>query len=143
MARFEVTSDATQLIRNLELLGLYDNDTQKEVLTGCGEILVKKIKELFSSDWKTMETFQHVVLKPKINRDRNGVPYVTVTVKGTREDGVRYATVAFVLNYGRREEYGHIAGSHYWNRAIEVTEEEMTQLIEEIVTRKIHEANLA
>ena len=143
MARFEVTGDADQIINNLERLGLYDEDTKKEVLTGCGEILVRKIKELFSSDWQTMETFQHVVLKPKIKVDKYGVPYVTVTVKGKRKDGVRYAAVAFVLNYGRREEYGHILGSHYWNRAIELSESEMMQLIEEVATRKIQEADLA
>jgi hypothetical protein len=63
-------------------------------------------------------------------------------VTGTRPDGERYGTVAFVLNYGRKEEYGHITGSHFWNRAIENTESEMQKHMEEVFTRKLREKGL-
>ena len=143
MASFDVSGDLSEMVSNLEKLNLFDDATQKEVLTGCGDILTRKIKELFTGDWETTETFRHVVCKPRIQRDRNGVPYVTVTVDGKRSDGQRYGTIAFVLNYGRREEYGHIEGSHFWNRAVEVTEKEMQQLIEEITNERIQKSGLA
>lgn len=142
MASFEVSDDLNQLWKSLNDLGLYDEDTEEEILVGCGDILVKKIKELFTNDWKTMETFSHVTCKPKIKKGKDGIPYVTVTVTGTRADGERYGTVAFVLNYGRKEKYGHIEGSHFWNRAIEKTEAEMQQHMEEVINRKLREKGL-
>ena len=142
MASFEVSDDLNRLWKSLEELDLYDEATEEEILVGCGDILVKKIKELFTNDWKTLETFSHVTCKPKIQKGKDGVPYVTVTVTGTRADGERYGTVAFVLNYGRKEEYGHIEGSHFWNRAIEKTEAEMQQHMEEVINRKLREKGL-
>lgn len=142
MASFEVSDDLNKLWKSLDDLGLYDEDTEEEILVGCGDILVKKIKELFTNDWSTLETFSHVTCKPKIQKGKDGIPYVTVTVTGTRADGERYGTVAFVLNYGRKEKYGHIEGSHFWNRAIEKTEAEMQQHMEEVINRKLREKGL-
>ncbi len=142
MASFEVSDDLNKLWKSLDDLGLYDEDTEEEILVGCGDILVKKIKELFTNDWNTLETFSHVTCKPKIQKGKDGIPYVTVTVTGTRADGERYGTVAFVLNYGRKEKYGHIEGSHFWNRAIEKTEAEMQQHMEEVINRKLREKGL-
>ncbi|MBR4472517.1 MAG: hypothetical protein IKS55_02660 [Oscillospiraceae bacterium] len=142
MASFEVSNDLNQLWKAFEEQNLLDAKVEQEILEGCGDILVKKIKELFTGDWDTMETFSHVVCKPKVQRGKDGIPYVVVTVTGIRADGERYGTVAFVLNYGRREKYGHITGSHFWNRAIEETESEMQAHMEEVFTRKLKEKGL-
>ena len=142
MASFEVSDDLNKLWKAFEEQDLLDEKTEQEILEGCGDILVDKIKELFTGDWNTLETFSHVVCKPTIQRGKDGVPYGTVTVTGTRADGERYGTVAFVLNYGRKEEYGHITGSHFWNRAIEKTESEMEKHMEEVFARKLREKGL-
>lgn len=142
MASFEVSDDLSRLWRSLEELDIYTPETEEEILVGCGDILVEKIKELFTNDWETMDTFSHVTCKPKIQKDKDGIPYVTVTVTGKRADGQRYGAVAFVLNYGRKEKYGHIEGSHFWNRAIEKTEAEMQSHMEEVINRKLREKGL-
>ena len=142
MARFEVSNDMMQVINDLNNLGLYDQDVEKEILVGCGDILVKKIKENFTGDWNTLDTFSHVICKPKIQRGSDGVPYVTVTVQGVRPDGQRYGTVAFVLNYGRRSEFGEIVGSHFWNRAIEQTEAAMKKHLEDVLNIKLKQKGM-
>ena len=101
MAEFDCSS-IDQLIKEMQNLDLYDEETQDEVLNAEADVLVSEIQNSMSTSKFDLSKIARNVKKSKVKKT-NGNRSVTVTVRGKNERGERNAVVAFVLNYGRRK----------------------------------------
>lgn len=144
MAEFDVDfSSMDSLIKSLEGLDMFDEDMQSKMLNAGADHLIKTIQEEATRSGYQLKRISSKLSKGrKIKKDKNGNFYTTVTVAGKNERGERNATVAFVLNYGRSEEYGKIQGSYYWTRAVNRTEKTAQGVYEDIVTEELKERGL-
>lgn len=117
MAEFQVDG-LTELIQKLESDGLYSDEVAGEILFAqADEMKSETQKEMQKSPYDLDRISKKVGYTKKVKTDKDGVKYVTVSIKGKNERGERNATVAFVLNYGRSAQYGAIRGGHFWTRA--------------------------
>ena len=119
MAEFEVDG-LTALIQALEQDGLYTDEVAGDILFEMADEMTDEVQtEMQKSPYDLSQISRKVGYTKKVKTNKDEVKYVTVSIKGTNERGERNATVAFVLNYGRSEEYGAIQGSYFWTRANE------------------------
>lgn len=123
---------------NLQLQDILTQENIEKMLYDMADIVVAELKKSMQNAGHvdTGETIRHIGYNKSI-KWKNGVPSVTVTVSGKRKDGQRFATVAFVLNYGRKKEYGQITGSYFWNRAIEAAEPKAVARCNEIIEQAL------
>ena len=144
MASFDVDfSSMDSMIKSLEDLDLFDEGMQTKMLNAGADKLMETIREEANRSGFQLKRISSKLSKGrKIKKDRDGNYYMTVTVGGKNERGERNATVAFVLNYGRSEEYGKIHGSYYWTRAVNRTEKTVQGVYEDIVTEELKERGL-
>lgn len=140
MAEFDCSS-IDQLIKEMQNLDLYDEETQDEVLNAEADVLVSEIQNSMSTSKFDLSKIARNVKKSKVKKT-NGNRSVTVTVRGKNERGERNAVVAFVLNYGRRKEFGEIVGGYFWTSAVKKAENPMLLAAEEVVIKKIKERGL-
>ena len=128
MANFN-SAGVTETIKALERANLFDDDAAGQLLERGSELFVGTVRqEMERAPYRLGSLLQKVARKGKtVKRDKNGDPFVTVTINGKNRRGERNATVAFVLNYGRRKEFGEIAPSHFWERAKQQTAEALPQ----------------
>lgn len=128
MANF-TSSGVDATIRALERANLFDDDAAERLLERGSELFVGTVqREMERAPYRLGSILRKVARKGrKIKRDKNGDPFVTVTINGKNKRGERYAAVAFVLNYGRRKEFGEIAPAHFWTRAKQQTAEALPQ----------------
>lgn len=140
MAELEFNS-IDQLIKGMQSLDLYDDETQDEVLNAEADVLVSEIQNSMSTSKFDLSKIARNVKKSKVKKTK-GNRSVTVTVRGKNERGERNATVAFVLNYGRRKEFGEIVGEYFWTSAVKKSENPMLSAAEEVVIKKIKERGL-
>lgn len=140
MAEFDCSS-IDQLIKEMQSLDLYDEETQDEVLNAEADVLVSEIQKSMSTSKFDLSKIARNVKKSKAKKTK-GNRSVTVTVRGKNERGERNATVAFVLNYGRRKEFGEIVGEYFWTSAVKKAENPMLSAAEEVVIKKIKERGL-
>lgn len=139
MAEFECSS-IDQLIKEMKSLDLYDADTQEDVLNAEADVLIGEIQKGMNASQFDLSKIARQVQKSKVTKST--VRSVTVTVRGKNERGERNATVAFVLNYGRREEFGEIVGGYFWTSAVKKSEKPMLSAAEEVVITKMKERGL-
>ena len=139
MAEFECSS-IDQLIKEMQSLDLYDADTQEDVLNAEADVLIEEIQKGMNASQFDLSKIARQVQKSKVTKST--VRSVTVTVRGKNERGERNATVAFVLNYGRRKEFGEIVGEYFWTSAVKKAENPMLSAAEEVVIKKIKERGL-
>ena len=140
MAQFEIDSSSMDaLIRSLNELDLFSTEVQEKMLTAGAESLQGAIRSEANNSNYRLERISDRLSKSKVKKDKNGNYYMTVSVSGKNDRGERNATVAFVLNYGRREKYGKISGSYFWTRAVKRTERVVLPLYEEIVKQELTE----
>ena len=119
MAEFEVDG-LTALIQALEQDGLYTDEVAGDILFEMADEMKDEVQtEMQKSPYDLSRISRKVGYTKKVKTNKDEVKYVTVSIKGTNERGERNAAVAFVLNYGRSEEYGAIQGSYFWTRASE------------------------
>ncbi len=125
-------------IGNLQLQDILTQENIERMLYGMADIVVEELRRAYraAGHGDTGATERAIKYRKHI-KWRNGIPSLTVTVSGKRKDGQRYATVAFVLNYGRKKEYGQITGSYFWNRAIEAAEPRAVARCNEIIEQAL------
>lgn len=142
MAKFS-HDGVDDLINAMQQADLFDEETQTELLQAGTEQFRKIVREEAGRSPHNLKFVLSKLSKQKrAKRDRDGNYYMTVSVTGKNERGERNASVAFVLNYGRREEYGKIAGSHFWTRAARRSDKSVVPIYEKIIGAKYKERGL-
>ena len=131
------------VIQAMQRADLFDDETQTELLQAGTAHLRETIQNEIARAPYQLKFVSSKLTKPKkAKKDKNGNYYMTVSVSGKNARGERNATVAFVLNYGRREEYGKIAGSYFWTRAVKRSENSVVPVYKAIITKKYKERGL-
>lgn len=131
------------LIRTMEKTDLFDESTQTELLKAGTEHLRESIREETGRSQYDLKFVSGKLTNPKkAKKDKDGNYYMSVSVSGKNERGERNSTVAFVLNYGRREKYGKITGSYFWTRAVQRSQQSILPIYEKIITKKLDERGL-
>lgn len=131
------------LIKAMQKADLFDEATQTDLLQAGTAHLRELIEdEAGRSQYNLKFLSPKLTKQKKVKKDKDGNYYMTVSVSGKNERGERNATVAFVLNYGRREEYGKIEGSYFWTRAVRRSETSVVPVYEKIITQKLQERGL-
>lgn len=134
MARFEVDG-LDQLVRELEQSGLYDDEIAEDILFEMADEMVDTAQsEMRKAPYDLAELSRKVGYTKKVKTNSKGVKSVSVSIKGTHKDKYgakqRNATIAFVLNYGRSEQYGEIQGSYFWTSASRKLEKKALDIAE-------------
>lgn len=132
------------IIRALDAAGKMDDDTVKDILNAGADIAVEEIRtQIRGSRFKIAE-YAPYVTKGKIKRNKNGDPYMSVTVSGTNQHGERRGTVLFVLNYGRssRDPHGEIRPGYFWTVATQKAKEEAARAMEAALAKKLQKEGL-
>ena len=127
MAQME-TDGIEEAIRQLNKADLFTDENVKRMLTAGSEVMLTSVKSAFVESGhnnpgrqrRTGETLRHITKARVVRKDKNGVPYMIVTIHGTDKRGQRYGTKGFVLNYGRRTG-GNIPADYYWSTAVHNT----------------------
>lgn len=131
------------LVGTMQKADMFDDETQMELLTaGAKHLSDIIIEESGRAPYRLKWVSSKLSRSRKLKKDKNGNPYIVVSVRGKNERGERNATVAFVLNYGRAEEYGKIHGSYFWTRAVHRSEQTIKPIYEEIINEKLEERGL-
>lgn len=131
------------LIKSMQKADLFDEETQTDLLQAGTEQFREIVREeVTRSPYNLKFVSNKLTKQKKAKKDKDGNYYMTVSVSGKNERGERNATVAFVLNYGRREEYGKIAGSYFWTRAARRSNNSVLAVYEKIITEKLQERGL-
>ena len=78
-----------------------------------------------------------------MKKSKNGEYYSIVSLNGKNERGERFATIAFVLNYGRQKKYGLIKGQYFWTRAVKSANNTITQVYEKETSKILDERGLS
>ena len=134
MAEFQ-TDGLTEFIRQLEQDDLFNDEVAGEMLFSMADEMVDSVqKKMLSTRYNMTRLSKKVGYTKKIKSEKNGGKSVTVSVKGKNARGERNATVVFVLNYGRREEYGRLAPMHFWDSATHETKEKAQEIAENAAT---------
>lgn len=143
MAQME-TDGIEEAIRQLNKANLFTDENVKRMLTAGTEIMLASVKSAFVASGhnnpgqkrRTGETLRHIAKARVVRRDKNGVPYMFVTIHGKDSRGQRYGAKGFVLNYGRRTG-GKIPADYYWSAAVHNTwqqvNDKMTDIAAEIL----------
>lgn len=145
MAEFSF-SGIDDLIKTLENNGLFDDETQKEMLYAGGDILVKEAKSAAQAAGHIGpdDAISHIGYRKQVKKNKNGSPYITVTATGANKYKQKFATILFVLNYGRKktQKQGEIRPSYFWSRARQTAEPKIHQKWTEMVTEKLKQKGL-
>ena len=130
-----ISSGAEEAIRALQQADLFDDEAAGRMLERGAELFVENVQaEMRRSRYRLGGILDKVRRKGgKLKRDKEGRPFVSITVNGTNSRGQRNAAVAFVLNYGRAEKYGRIEPAHFWTRAKQTTAEQIPDAYAEVV----------
>ena len=136
MADFQV-SGLDELIHRLESMELFDEEFQRELLFDGADIMTSAVKSGMSVHG-TGEMVKKIGYTKTVKLTKSGARRVTVTAKGRhRESKQRYATIAFVLNYGRSERFGRIPASYAWTKARLTAEPRIAERWERAVTERL------
>lgn len=142
MARMETSGDLPrELLRHADAL---NDATIKAALEAGASMLEQSVKRAFVAARhhrpgvarRTGETLAHITHTRRVKRDKNGNPYVEVTVTGADARQQRYGTKAFVLNYGRRRG-GIIKPDWYWSTAVKNNRDRVDNAMAEIIAEKL------
>lgn len=143
MANF-ISSGADEVIRQLEQADLFSDESASRLLDAGAELFVENARrEMRAAPYRLGSLLEKVKRKGgKLKRDKEGRPYVSVTINGTNSRGQRNAAVAFVLNYGRSDKYGRIEPAHFWTRAKQKTASEIPAAYADVVSDIYRERGL-
>ena len=144
MAGFEVDTDSMNgFVSFLQSEGLFSEDIQAKLLTAGADMLQSEIRtQAGRTPYRLNDITSKLSHSKKIKKDKDGNYYTTVTVSGKNGKGVRNATIAFVLNYGRSKKFGKISGSYFWTKAVRKADRAILPAYEEIVTQELSERSL-
>lgn len=141
MAQFEF--DASSVIEALQKADLFDDAASTELLKAGATHLVDTIKAETGRTFYNLTSISKNIFLSSIRKDKSGMHYITVSVKGKNRRGERLATVAFVLNYGRQEKYGRIVPNYFWTWAVQRAEKTIGRIYENIVNRILKERGIS
>lgn len=142
MAEFEVSS-MDELIRAMQDFDLFTDDVQDKLISAGADTLMATIREEAQRSGQDLQRITGKLTKGRVlKKDKNGIRYRVVSIPGNNSRGERNGTVAFVLNYGRSEEYGRIEGSYFWTRAVKRTENSLLPIYEKIINEELTERSL-
>ena len=132
-----------EMIHAMSKLDLFDDEMKQELLYAAGDIAVREIWEMVRTSGFDFGGYKNKIkYSKKIKRDKNDLPYITVTVSGKNANGVRRNLIVFVMNYGRSKEHGQIVGTYFWNRGSEEASQKIKQEFEKIINEKLRERGL-
>ena len=132
-----------EMVHALAKADLFDEEMKKELLYAAGDIMVRELWEWIRTSGFNFAGYKNKIkYSKKITWDKNGLPYITVTVSGKNENGVRRAVIVFVMNYGRSKEYGQITGTYFWTRGSEAAAQKIKQEFEKIINQRLQERGL-
>ena len=112
------------------------------MLNEGANIIMSNISDEMIRSHFTIGHLTSKLTKTKIKKNKYGEPQMSVTVKGKNLNGIRNATVLFVLNYGRSKKYGEIVGDYFWTKGVRKSEKEIQKRLEEITKEKLKERGL-
>lgn len=136
-------SGTDELMATLQKANMFDDEMQQKLLYAAGDIIVEELQKMVrSSGFRTEGYASSVKYRKTIKQDKNGDPYITITAVGKNEHGTRRATVLFVLNYGRHEQYGKIEGTYFWTKGVRNAKKRVDAELEKILTQKLKERGL-
>ncbi len=142
MANISITG-ADELLATLQKANAFDDEMQQELLYAAGDIIVEELQKMIrNSGFHTEHYAKSVKYAKKIKYDKSGDPYISITATGKNEHGERRATVLFVLNYGRREQYGKIEGTYFWTKGVRNAQKRVNAELETILAQKLKERGL-
>lgn len=114
MADISITG-AEELMAALKSAEKLAPPEEEAMLFAAGDVIVEELrKAMKQSRFRLDRIAEKIEFKKEIKRNKNGDPYITVTIAGKNARGERNAKVAFVLNYGRSPKYGKIEGGYFW-----------------------------
>ncbi len=85
---------------------------------------------------------QEIPTMEEMQKFLSALCYISITAVGKNEHGTRRATVLFVLNYGRHEQYGKIEGTYFWTKGVRNARKRVNEELEKILTQKLKERGL-
>lgn len=142
MANLQITG-LNETIQTLKGMAMFDDDMQRELLYAAGDIVARELWERARTSGFDFGGYKNKIkYSKKIKRDKNDLPYITVTVSGKNEHGTRRATIVFVANYGRSKEYGEIKATYFWTRGSETAGKLVAKEFEKIINEKLRERGL-
>lgn len=142
MANLQVEG-MNEMIHAIAEMDLFDTEMQQELLYAAGDIAVRELWERVRTSGFDFGGYKNKIkYSKKIKRDKNDLPYITVTVSGKNEHGVRRALIVFVANYGRAKAYGEIVGTYFWTRGSQAVSQEVQKEFEKIINEKLRERGL-
>ena len=138
---FEGMDDA---IRALDAAGEFDDQLISDMLHAGAEIVVQQIQTgITRSRFKLDGYAGSVQAARQVKRTRKDKdPYLTVTANGKNEKGTRRAEILFVLNYGRREEFGRIEPGYFWTLATQKAQAPAAKAMEAVLEEKYKKEGL-
>lgn len=145
MASILLTGGTGEIVRALENADLFDDAAATRLLDRGAEIFIDNMQQEMRSVPYRLGTIIDKVKKKggKLKHDKAGRPYVTVTINGKNSQGVRNAVIAFVLNYGRSEEYGKIESTHFLAKAKLKTAAQLPAAYSEVAAQIYKERGLS
>ena len=121
-------------IRALDAAGNLTDELVSEMLQAGADVVTHEIRDGISrSRYKISHYASSVKPSKKLKRKR-GDSYVTITASGNNSEGRRRAEVLFVLNYGRREQYGRIEPGYFWTLATQRAQDPAAKAMEEVLS---------
>ena len=141
LAQFEFS--VNDLIQALDKADLFDAESQERLLTAGSAHLIDEIKQETNRSTYNLKWISPKIKAGKMKKNKNGEYSTTVTLNGKNERGERFATIAFVLNYGRQKKYGLIKGQYFWTRAVKSTDKTISQVYEKEVNKILQERGLS
>ena len=99
---FDGVSD---LMLSMQQIAEIPEDVQSDMLNAEADVVVKAIKDKGESYGvhRTGETLAHI-RKGKVKRDKDGNMCIHITFNGKNAKGTRYAEIAFINNFGKKNQ---------------------------------------
>lgn len=138
---FEGMKELEDALREADL---FDDAAAMQDILSAGEAHLSQCirNEIAKAPYNLKFVSNRLTRNKKVKKDQNGNYYLSVSVSGKNVRGEKNAVVAFVLNYGRAKEYGEIAGSYFWTRAVNKASNSILPVYEKIITEKYREKGL-
>lgn len=131
----QAQSALSDAIKHLKEKNLFSDENAAVILTAGADLMLSSAKSAFvqsghnnSKPRRTGRTLKAFCRARKVFRDKNGAPYMFVTLNGKDSRGQRYGAKAFILNYGRRIG-GEISADYYLSRAVKATRPQINRLM--------------
>lgn len=141
LAQFDF--DLNEIMQALQKADLFDAEAQTRLLEAGAKHVSSAISDEAKKATYNLKFVSDKLKTNKVKKDKNGEYYITVTIRGKNERGERLAAVAFVLNYGRKKEYGLIRGSYFWTKAVKQAEDSIVPVYENEAEKIFHERGLS